>query len=50
MILATRTMSVLTDDEMEQVWQAAWRVLARVPMRLRRLLYRLWRILPFGEE
>ncbi len=34
MILTTRTMSVLTDDEMEQVWQAAWRVFARVPMRI----------------
>lgn len=33
MHLLTRTMSVLTDEELEQIWQAALRVWARVPLR-----------------
>ena len=31
------------------LWRARF-ALARVPMLLRRLLYRIWRILPFGQE
>ncbi|MEN6404321.1 MAG: trimethylamine methyltransferase family protein, partial [Armatimonadia bacterium] len=33
MQLLTRCMSVLTDDEMAQVWRAALRVWAEVPLR-----------------
>ncbi len=33
MILATRTMTVLTEAELAQIEQAAWRVFARVPLR-----------------
>jgi 3-oxoacyl-[acyl-carrier-protein] synthase III len=35
-------------------WQVRWQrvrfALARIPMRIRRVLYHLWRILPFGQE
>lgn len=33
MVLATHTMSVLSLEEMEQIWQAALRVFTRVPLR-----------------
>jgi len=34
MHLLTHTMSVLNDEEMEQIWQSALRVWARVPLRV----------------
>jgi len=33
MVLATHTMSALSPEEMEQIWQAALRVFTRVPLR-----------------
>lgn len=33
MVLSTHTMSALSPEEMEQIWQAALRVFARVPLR-----------------